>query len=60
VTRPVTWQVNASFANDQVSGTATTNVHMSDFGMTPPKVGPVLSIEDELALELNFTAAREG
>jgi polyisoprenoid-binding protein YceI len=58
VTRPATWQVTAQFADSTVSGTATTDVKITDFGMTLPKVGPVLSIEDGLTLELAFTAAR--
>jgi polyisoprenoid-binding protein YceI len=58
VTRPVTWQVTAQFADASVSGSATTSVNITDFGMTPPRAGPVLSIEDALNLELAFTAAR--
>jgi polyisoprenoid-binding protein YceI len=57
VTKPVTWQVTAQFADGAVTGNATTNVKITDFGMTPPKVGPVLSIEDALTLELAFSAA---
>jgi polyisoprenoid-binding protein YceI len=60
VTRPVTWQVTATFDQQKVSGNATTQVHITDFGMTPPKAGPVLSIEDQLTLELNFTASRDA
>jgi len=59
VTKPVTWQVTAQFDGSTVSGNATTNVNISDFGMTPPKAGPVLSIEDGLLLELNFNATRQ-
>ena len=58
VTKPVTWQVTAQFADTTVSGSATTSVNITDFGMTPPKAGPVLSIEDGLGLELAFTANR--
>ncbi len=58
VTRPVTWQVTANFADTTVSGSATTAIKITDFGMTPPKAGRVLSIEDGLTLELAFTAAR--
>jgi polyisoprenoid-binding protein YceI len=58
VTKPVTWQVSAQFADTTVRGSATTNVNITDFGMTPPKAGPVLSIEDALALEVAFTATR--
>jgi polyisoprenoid-binding protein YceI len=60
VTKPVTWQVTAQFTPANVSGNATTDVNISDFGMTPPKAGPVLSIQDGLTLELNFTAARQA
>jgi polyisoprenoid-binding protein YceI len=60
VTKPVTWQVTAQFADSKISGSATTGVKITDFGMTPPKVGPVLSIEDGLNLELAFTANREA
>jgi polyisoprenoid-binding protein YceI len=60
VTRPVTWQVTAQFGDGSVSGAASTTVNISDFGMSPPKAGPVLSIEDGLTLELAFTAARQA
>lgn len=60
VTRPTTWEVNARFGEHEITGLASTRVKMSDFGMTPPRVGPVLGIEDELILELEFRAARAG
>lgn len=53
VTRPVTWQVTAEFADGAVSGTAVTDVLISDFGMEPPKAGPVLTIEDGIRLEID-------
>jgi len=56
VTKPATWQVTAQFTGDSVTGNATTNVNISDFGMAPPKAGPVLSIQDALTLELAFLA----
>lgn len=59
VTRPTTWAVQAQFVDRQVSGVANTRVKITDFGMTPPKAGPVLSIEDELGLEIEFQANRE-
>jgi polyisoprenoid-binding protein YceI len=60
VTKPVTWDVVAQAGAQQVSGTATTTVTFQDFGMTPPKVGPVLGVEDELTLEMDFRANRGG
>jgi polyisoprenoid-binding protein YceI len=58
VTKPATWQVSAQFSDGVISGKAITDVNITDFGMTPPRVGPVLSIEDGLRLELAFSAAR--
>jgi polyisoprenoid-binding protein YceI len=58
VTKPTTWQVTARFDQSRVAGTATTEVKMTNFGMTPPQAGPVLSIEDALKLEMDFTATR--
>jgi polyisoprenoid-binding protein YceI len=60
VSKPATWQVTAQFNSATISGSATTDVNISDFGMTPPKAGPVLSIQDGITLELAFTAAREA
>jgi polyisoprenoid-binding protein YceI len=56
VTQPATWQVTAQFGDASVSGDATTDVHITDFGMTIPHVGPVLSLNDALTLELQFAA----
>lgn len=56
VTNPATWQVTAQFADSSVSGNATTTVKLTDFGMSPPKAGPVLSIVDDIVLVLDFTA----
>ncbi len=60
VTKPVTWDVTATFGDGGMTGNATTTVQITDFGMTPPKAGPVLSIEDQLKLELVFAAARSS
>jgi polyisoprenoid-binding protein YceI len=56
VTRPATWQATVTFAGPEVTGTATTTVLMTDFGMTPPRVGSVVSIEDSVQLELDIRA----
>lgn len=53
VTRPTTWDATATFADGEVQGTASTTVLLTDFGMEPPRAGPVLSIEDAVRLELD-------
>lgn len=57
-TRPVTWDVTAKFAGDQVTGTATTSFKFGDFNMQVPRVAVVLSVEDNIRLEVDFTFAR--
>jgi len=55
VTKPATWQVKASRnPSGSVTGTATTNFRFADFGMTIPKVGMVLSVDDRITLEYDF------
>jgi polyisoprenoid-binding protein YceI len=56
VTQPVTWDVNAQFGDTSVSGDATTDVKITDFGMTIPSVAVVLTLNDALRLELQFAA----
>ncbi len=60
VTRPVTWEVTAQFGEEEVTATASTVVRMTDFDMTPPRVGPVLSVEDEARLEIDLLLRRES
>jgi polyisoprenoid-binding protein YceI len=53
VTRPTTWNATATFTEGGVTAAATTTVLMTEFGMEPPRVGRVLSIEDSVQLELD-------
>jgi len=54
VTKPTTWQVNASFADGRVTGTARTAFTFSEFGLTQPRVPVVLSVADTIGLEYTF------
>jgi polyisoprenoid-binding protein YceI len=60
VTRPATWEATARFDEQGAMANATTRLTLTDFGMTPPRVGPVLSIEDEAQLELGLRLNREA
>ncbi len=60
VTRPATWEATAQFDEEGATVNAVTSVAITDFGMTPPQVGPVLSIEDEAGLELDLRLEREA
>jgi polyisoprenoid-binding protein YceI len=54
VTRPVVWDVRAQIAGSEATGTATTRFTLADFELPKPSVARVLSIEDTIALELDF------
>ena len=54
MTKPTTWQVDARFAGNRVSGTAATTFVFSDFGLTQPRVPIVLSVADSIHLEYDF------
>ena len=60
VTRPTTWQVNARFRGDTVSGTASTSFTFADFEMDKPKVSVVLSVQDTLHLQYDFRLVPAG
>ena len=57
VATPTTWDVEAEISGDELVGTAVTKVTITGFGMDLPLVGSVLSIEDEIDLEIDFRAA---
>lgn len=59
VTRPVTWDVTARIEGDRLVGSAVTQVTFQDFGMEQPRVAVVLSVEETIQLELDFTLVRE-
>jgi len=54
VTKPVAWDITASLVDDAIRGEAVTVFEMPDFGITPPKVGPVVSLDETVKLELEL------
>ncbi|HET7770063.1 MAG TPA: YceI family protein, partial [Chloroflexota bacterium] len=58
VEKEVTWDVTAKRNAGQLEGKATTAIKFGDFGMTPPRVASVLSITDEIRLELDLVATQ--
>jgi polyisoprenoid-binding protein YceI len=60
VTRPATWDVRARINDQDATGTASTQVKITDFGMPLPRVARVLSLEDTLTLEVDFHATSGG
>ena len=56
VTKPVAFDVQATLANNELQGTATTTILMSDFGVGPIQMAGVLGTEDEVKINMQFVA----
>ena len=59
-TDTVTWETTATFTADGVEGLAKTVVTFEQYGMTKPRVAIVLSVVDEIRLEISFVATVSG
>lgn len=59
VAKPITWEVAIRFGDGQVTGQALTTFTFGYFNMAIPRAVVVLSVEDQVQLELDFTAAVE-
>ena len=57
VTRPLTWDVAGSFDGDSFTGQAKTNFTFEEFEIDVPRVRVVLSVDNDIRLEVDFTAA---
>ena len=55
VTKPTTWDVDATFTGDRVNGTAATTFTFAEFGLQQPRVPVVLSVSDSIKLEYTFS-----
>jgi polyisoprenoid-binding protein YceI len=58
VQQEVTWDVTATRDGTDLTGTATTAFTFGDFGMTPPRAPVVLSVVDDVRLEVNLVASQ--
>lgn len=56
VTQPVAWDVTAVIEDDRLTGTATTEILMSDFGMQPPNMANMFTVQDNLTLTADLVA----
>ncbi len=59
-TDTVTWETTATFTESGVEGLAKTVVTFEQYGMTKPRVAIVLSVVDEIRLEISFVATVSG
>ncbi|MEX2528016.1 MAG: YceI family protein [Gemmatimonadota bacterium] len=51
---PTAWEVEATFVNGAVLGRASTVVTFQSVGLEKPQVGSVLSVADDIRLEIDF------
>lgn len=56
VTKLVAWEATVHWDGDTLRGTAWTQFDMPDFNITPPKVGPVVGLDETVRLEVEITA----
>lgn len=58
-TQPATFDITAKLDSGAITGVATANLTMSDFGITPPDFANTLTVADDFRVEVNFTAREE-
>ena len=58
VTNLVAWDVTATLDGDTLTGSAVTRFNMPDYNIEEPVVGPVLSVNETVQLEVDITATR--
>ena len=56
VTRSITWDADVIFSEQSLTGVARTTVLFEDFSITKPSLSFILSVADEMKLELEFSA----
>jgi len=58
VTRQATWEGTVTLSGDSLTGNASTTFELDDFDITKPIVGPVLSIDDTIELQIDIVATK--
>jgi polyisoprenoid-binding protein YceI len=56
VTNAATWDVTVTRNGESLTGSASTTFVLEDYDMEKPIIGPVVSIDDEIVLEIDVTA----
>lgn len=56
VTKTVTWEAEVTLAEGAITGTATTTITIEEWDMEKPIIGPVVSIDDEVTLNISVSA----
>lgn len=59
VTKPVTFDLTARMTGNTLTGKASTQVLLTDFGIEPPSFANTLTVNNEVGLEVDFTAREQ-
>lgn len=59
-TKSSTWQVKGTITGQDLKGSASAAFKFGDFNMSPPRAAVVLSVEDNIRLELDFHLTRQA
>ena len=51
-----TFNVQGKVVGNTITGTATTTIYMTDFGVQPPTLANIVTVQNKTVLSLNFTA----
>ena len=57
VTRSITYETSGTSTTESFEGSSRAVMKMSDFGIVPPKLGPLLSVDDEMVAEVDIKAS---
>jgi polyisoprenoid-binding protein YceI len=58
VTKLIAWDAKITMDGDTLTGAASTTFNMADFNIEAPTVGPVMSIDETIKLEVDITAVK--
>ena len=59
ITQPATFDVTAKLEGDTITGVATAQLLMTNFGIEPPDFANTLTVEDEFEVRIEFTAREQ-
>ncbi len=60
VTKPTTWKATAKAEGGNVTGTASTSFTFSDFNLAQPRVPVLISVQDTIKLEYDFSLTTQS
>jgi hypothetical protein len=54
VSQPTTYDTTANLTSDAMTGQAHANLKMTSFGITPPSIGPLIQVSDDMVAEVDL------